>query len=151
MWRCYLHLWWYFYIWLILDFSIFSHYSTSTGMLQRKLYHRLPKNWEQNWNIRKGQKFGLANKKDWCILRECWTWPFWLQMHHSWSTLCRSVTSLIPLQLFSTKSNRSCLFYLFVKVGEAHQYYTEMVALVVTSIVLQVSSKYCRANYLVCW
>ena len=50
----------------------------------------------------------------------------------------------------STKSNRSCLFHLFVKVGEVHQYYTEMVALVVTSIVLQVSSKYCRANYLVC-
>ena len=43
-----------------------------------------------------------------------------------------------------------CLFHLFVKVGDVHQYYTEMVALVVTSIVLQVSSKYCRPNYLVC-
>jgi len=34
-------------------------------------------------------------------------------------------------------SNASQLKYL-IQVGEAHQYYTEMVALVVTSIVLQV-------------
>ena len=92
-------------------------------------------------------------KKDWCIFRECWTWPFWLQMHHSWSTLCRYATRLISLKLFSTQFRyiSNCSFHLFVKVGEAHQYYTEMVALVVTSIVLQVSSKYCSANYLLRW
>ena len=55
------------------------------------------------------------------------------------------VFHLSQLRYFS-----DCSFHLFVKVGEAHQYYTEMVALVVTSIVLQVSSKYCRPNYLVC-
>ena len=54
----------------------------------------------------------------------------------------------VVFHLSQFKYISDCLFHLFVKVGEVHQYYTEMVALVVTSIVLQVSSKYCSANYL---
>ena len=52
-----------FFIWLTRHFSIFSPCSTSTDMLQRRRYHRLPKSWEQNWYILWDQKFGLGWKR----------------------------------------------------------------------------------------